>query len=148
MRLTIEDYPYAADGLDLWVAIRQWAHDYVRLYYKDDKTVQDDRELQNWWSEIKEVGHGDHAGAEWWSPMNKVEDIEEAMSTIIWVTSGFHASVNFGNYAYAGYSLSISLPPIFQNILPSSMIDGYVYPTMLYPLSVCDLSAQVLCSCS
>eukprot|EP00250_Pteridium_aquilinum_P015229 c22462_g2_i1 orf=182-2659(+) len=103
VRLTIEDYPYAADGLDLWVAIEQWVHDYIPLYYKDDETVQEDRELQNWWSEIKNVGHGDHAGAEWWSDMSKVKDLEDVMATIIWVTSGFHASVNFGNYAYGGY---------------------------------------------
>lgn len=107
LRLLIEDYPYAADGLDLWMAIRQWVHDYVSLYYKDDKTVQEDRELQNWWTEIKEVGHGDHAGADWWYAMNKVQDVEEAMGTIVWVTSGFHASVNFGNYAYAGYMPNI-----------------------------------------
>ncbi|KAI5077884.1 hypothetical protein GOP47_0008007 [Adiantum capillus-veneris] len=103
VRLLIEDYPYAADGLELWVAIREWVHDYVPLYYKDDKAVQDDKELQNWWWEIKNVGHGDHAGADWWSEMSKVEDVEEAMATILWVTSGFHASVNFGNYAYGGY---------------------------------------------
>ncbi|KAH7298170.1 hypothetical protein KP509_25G030300 [Ceratopteris richardii] len=103
VRLLIEDYPYAADGLELWVAIRQWVDDYVSLYYKDDQTVLDDKELQNWWWEIRTIGHGDHAGAEWWSEMNKVEDVKEALSTIIWVTSCFHASVNFGNYAYGGY---------------------------------------------
>lgn len=103
LRLTIEDFPYAADGLELWWAIRQWAHDYLCLYYKDDKTLQEDAEVQNWWAEIKNVGHGDHAGAEWWADLSTVEELEEVAATIMWITSGFHASVNFGNYAYAGY---------------------------------------------
>ena len=103
VRLTIEDYPYAADGLDLWGAIKQWAHAYVHIYYKTNEEVQEDEEVQSWWKEVKEVGHGDHKGKEWWPKMESVKEVEEVIATIIWVTSGFHASVNFGNYPYSGY---------------------------------------------
>ncbi|KAI5057554.1 hypothetical protein GOP47_0027569 [Adiantum capillus-veneris] len=103
VRLTIEDYPYAVDGLDLWGAIEQWVDDYVKLYYNDDKAVQDDVELQRWWEEVVKVGHGDHAEAEWWSKMTKVEDVIQVMSTLIWMASALHAAVNFGQYAYGGY---------------------------------------------
>ncbi|MCO5611429.1 hypothetical protein L7F22_065682 [Adiantum nelumboides] len=103
VRLTIEDYPYAVDGLELWGAIEQWVEDYVNLYYKDDKVVQDDVELQRWWEEVVKVGHGDLAEAEWWSKMTKVEDVIQVMSTIIWMASALHAAVNFGQYAYGGY---------------------------------------------
>ncbi|KAK1259303.1 hypothetical protein QJS04_geneDACA010371 [Acorus gramineus] len=33
LRLTIEDYPYANDGLLLWSAIADWVEAYVRRYY-------------------------------------------------------------------------------------------------------------------
>ena len=69
IRLTIEDYPYAADGSDLWGAIKQWAEEYVRIYYKTDEDVRRDEEVQCWWKEVKEVGHGDHKGKEWWAKM-------------------------------------------------------------------------------
>ncbi|KAI5063150.1 hypothetical protein GOP47_0021697 [Adiantum capillus-veneris] len=101
--LTIENYPYAVDGLEVWAAIEQWVEDYVKLYYKNDRDVQEDEELKGWWEEVTKVGHGDHAGAEWWSEMKKVEDVIEVMTTLIWMASALHAAVNFGQYAYGGY---------------------------------------------
>lgn len=103
LRLTIEDYPFAVDGLDLWAAIKQWVHDYLVLYYVDDRLLQEDVEVQSWWAEIRDVGHGDHAHADWWVEMKKVEELVEVVTTIIWVTSAHHAAVNFGQYAYGGY---------------------------------------------
>ena len=103
LRLTIEDYPYAVDGLDVWAAIREWVEDYVKLYYMDDEEVVKDEEVQSWWLEVRTVGHGDHGNATWWPTMNSVENLVEVMSTIIWLTSAHHAAVNFGQYAYGGY---------------------------------------------
>uniref|UniRef100_A0A0E0CW61 Lipoxygenase n=1 Tax=Oryza meridionalis TaxID=40149 RepID=A0A0E0CW61_9ORYZ len=51
VRLLIEDYPYANDGLLLWSAIRSWVESYVQLYYPDAGTVQCDLELQGWYHE-------------------------------------------------------------------------------------------------
>ena len=103
LRLTIEDYPYAVDGLDLWAAIRKWVEDYVNIYYRDDEDVVNDEELQSWWLEVRTVGHGDHANATWWPTMTSVETLVDVGSTIIWLASAHHAAVSFGQYAYAGY---------------------------------------------
>ncbi|MCI62863.1 putative linoleate 9S-lipoxygenase 5-like, partial [Trifolium medium] len=59
LRLLIEDYPYAVDGLEIWFAIKTWVQDYCSFYYKDDDTVKNDVELQSWWKELIEQGHGD-----------------------------------------------------------------------------------------
>ncbi|KAI4329123.1 hypothetical protein L6164_021422 [Bauhinia variegata] len=59
LRLVIEDYPFAVDGLEIWLAIKTWVQDYCSYYYETDDTVKNDSELQSWWKEIKEVGHGD-----------------------------------------------------------------------------------------
>ncbi|KAI7747811.1 hypothetical protein M8C21_005347, partial [Ambrosia artemisiifolia] len=45
LRLTIEDYPYAVDGLEIWSAIKTWVDDYCTFYYKTDTMVQNDTEL-------------------------------------------------------------------------------------------------------
>ena len=74
LRLTIEDYPYAVDGLDVWAAIREWVEDYVKLYYMDDEEVVKDEEVQSWWLEVRTVGHGDHGNATWWPTMTSVEN--------------------------------------------------------------------------
>lgn len=38
LKLSIEDYPYANDGLILWDAIKSWVTDYVNHYYSEPET--------------------------------------------------------------------------------------------------------------
>jgi len=61
----MEDYPYAVDGLEIWDAIKSWVQDYVSLYYPTDEAVQKDTELQTWWKEVVEKGHGDLKDKPW-----------------------------------------------------------------------------------
>ncbi|KAH7277877.1 hypothetical protein KP509_38G012900 [Ceratopteris richardii] len=103
VKLLLDDYPFAKDGLDVWAAIKKWVMDYVGIYYKADSDVQEDPELQAWWKEVTEIGHGDHKGAPWWGHMKTIEELVQALSTLIWVASAHHAAVNFGQYAYAGF---------------------------------------------
>lgn len=103
IRLLIEDYPYAVDGLAIWSAIETWVHDYCSIYYSDDAAVQADEELQEWWKEIREVGHGDKKHEPWWPIMHDISTLVHTCTTIIWIASALHAAVNFGQFPYAGY---------------------------------------------
>ncbi|KAK9170124.1 hypothetical protein Syun_002264 [Stephania yunnanensis] len=53
LKLAIQDYPFANDGLILWDAIREWVSDYVNRYYPHTSTIEDDKELQAWWTEVE-----------------------------------------------------------------------------------------------
>ncbi|KAK8949453.1 putative linoleate 9S-lipoxygenase 5 [Platanthera zijinensis] len=103
LRLLIDDYPYAVDGLSIWSAIENWVAEYTAIYYADDSAVQHDEELQAWWKEVREVGHGDLKDEAWWPEMTSVPELVNSCATIIWVASAMHAAVNFGQYPYAGY---------------------------------------------
>eukprot|EP01018_Ginkgo_biloba_P032634 Gb_15015 [translate_table: standard] len=103
VRLVIEDYPFAVDGLEIWFAIVSWVKQYLSFYYKTDDAIKSDTELQAWWSEIRNVGHGDKKDESWWYNMESVEELEKTVTTIIWVASALHAATNFGQYIYAGY---------------------------------------------
>ena len=59
VRLLIKDYPYAVDGLVIWWAIETWVKEYLAIYYPDDGVLRADKELEEWWKEVREVGHGD-----------------------------------------------------------------------------------------
>nr|CAD1837637.1 unnamed protein product [Ananas comosus var. bracteatus] len=102
-QLLIKDYPYAVDGLAIWHAIETWVSDYCSIYYPSDSAVQADAELQAWWKEVREVGHGDKKDEPWWPEMQAVSELTHACTTVIWVASALHAAVNFGQYPYAGY---------------------------------------------
>lgn len=117
LKLAIEDYPYANDGLVLWDTIKSWVTDYVNHYYKDPILVESDQELQSWWEEIRTVGHGDKKDEPWWPNLKTQKDLIEIVTTIVWITSGHHAAVNFGQYSYAGYFPN--RPTIARNNMPT-----------------------------
>jgi hypothetical protein len=109
LKLMIEDYPYVVDGLEIWFAIISWVKEYLSFYYQNDDAVKSDTELQAWWSEIRNVGHGDKKDETWWYNMETMEEVEKALTTIIWVASALHAAVNFGQYPYASSHLACRL---------------------------------------
>ncbi|ESQ47622.1 hypothetical protein EUTSA_v10020023mg [Eutrema salsugineum] len=103
VKLLIEDYPFAVDGLEIWSAIKTWVTDYCSFYYKNDKTVQTDTEIQSWWTELRTEGHGDIQHESWWPSMQTLDELIETCTIIIWIASALHAAVNFGQYPYAGF---------------------------------------------
>eukprot|EP01018_Ginkgo_biloba_P021179 Gb_27230 [translate_table: standard] len=93
LRLVVEDYPYAVDGLEIWAALKSWVSDYMSLYYKSDDAIKADKELQAWWAEVVNVGHGDHkSDGNGWYKMDTVSEVTEALTTIIWLASAHHAA--------------------------------------------------------
>lgn len=123
LRLLIDDYPYAVDGLEIWSAIETWVKEYCSFYYKTDEMVQKDSELQSWWKEVREEGHGDKKDEPWWPKMRTVKELIETCTIIIWVASALHAAVNFGQYPYAGYLPN--RPTISRRFMPEEGTPEY-----------------------
>ncbi|MBA0633777.1 hypothetical protein Godav_025664 [Gossypium davidsonii] len=117
LRLTINDYPFANDSLLIWDALKQWVSAYVTHYYPNSSVVESNKELQKWWEEIRTVGHGDKKDEPWWPTLRTQQGLIDIITTIIWVASGHHVVVNFGQYAYAGYFPS--KPTIARTKMPS-----------------------------
>ncbi|GAA0170917.1 oxygenase [Lithospermum erythrorhizon] len=103
VQLVMEDYPYGVDGLDIWVVLQRWVSDFCSYIYKDNDALRSDHEIQEWWYEIRHVGHGDKYSETWWYSMTTVDDLKKTLTTLIWIVSVLHASQNFGQYAYCGY---------------------------------------------
>ncbi|KAJ1698692.1 hypothetical protein LUZ63_007204 [Rhynchospora breviuscula] len=116
LRLLIEDYPYASDGLLLWSAIQKWVHSYVYFYYPTDHQVQSDPELQVWYNEAVYVGHADVSGAPSWPRLATPSDLASILTTLIWLASAQHAALNFGQYPLGGYIPN--RPPLMRRLVP------------------------------
>ncbi|RDX79827.1 Linoleate 9S-lipoxygenase 1 [Mucuna pruriens] len=116
LRLVVEDYPYAVDGLEIWSAIKTWVEDYVSLYYATDDAVKKDSELQAWWKEVVEKGHCDLKDKSWWPKLQTLKELIHTCTIIIWIASALHAAVNFGQYPYGGYILN--RPTLTRRLLP------------------------------
>ncbi|XP_057857626.2 probable linoleate 9S-lipoxygenase 5 [Cryptomeria japonica] len=115
LKLLIEDYPFAVDGLEIWSAIETWVGDYLSIYYNDE-LVKTDTELQAWWHEIRYVGHGDKKDESWWYKMETVAELQKTLTTIIWLASALHAATNFGQFAYSGYMPN--RPAVSRRLIP------------------------------
>ncbi|RYR39180.1 hypothetical protein Ahy_A09g044651 [Arachis hypogaea] len=123
IKLLIEDYPFAVDGLEIWFAIKIWVEDYCSVYYKDDESIKKDAELQSWWKEIREKGHGDKKDEPWWPKMQTREELIETCAIIIWTASALHAAINFGQYPYGGYPPN--RPAISSKLVPEKGTPEY-----------------------
>ncbi|XP_057455131.1 seed linoleate 9S-lipoxygenase-like [Lotus japonicus] len=123
VRLVLEDYPYAVDGLEIWDAIKKWVQDYVSLYYPSDDAVQKDTELQAWWKEVVQRAHADLSDKPWWPKMQTLEELIQSCSIIIWIASALHAAVNFGQYPYGGYILN--RPTLSRRWIPENGTPEY-----------------------
>ncbi|CAL4921068.1 unnamed protein product [Urochloa decumbens] len=129
IRLLIEDYPYANDGLLLWSAIRNWVESYVQLYYPDAGAVQCDDELQGWYHETVHVGHADVRDAPWWPALSTPADLASILTTLIWLASAQHAALNFGQYPLGGYVPN--RPPLMRRLLPDPARDAAEYAAFM-----------------
>nr|AAR84664.1 lipoxygenase [Carica papaya] len=119
LKLLIEDYPYAADGLLIWSAIENWVGTYVNHYYPNSTLICNDRELQAWYSESINVGHADLREANWWPKLDNADDLISILTTIIWLASAQHAALNFGQYPYGGYVPN--RPPLMRRLIPEKI---------------------------
>lgn len=116
VKLVLEDYPYAADGLLVWSAIEDWVRDYVTHFYADANSVSTDAELQAWWDDIKNKGHPDKRNEPWWPSLNTKEDLIHILSIMLWTASGQHAAINFGQYPFGGYMPN--RPTLMKKLIP------------------------------
>ncbi|KAA8519794.1 hypothetical protein F0562_014116 [Nyssa sinensis] len=85
LRLLIEDYPYANDGLLIWSAIESLVQTYVNFYYPEASLIQTDMELQAWYNESINVGHADICNATWWPKLSTPDDLSNILTTLIWL---------------------------------------------------------------
>lgn len=123
IKLVIEDYPYAADGLLIWSAIKDWVESYVEHFYVEANSVETDVEIQAWWNEIKNKGHYDKRKELWWPKLETREDLSGILTTMIWIASGQHAAINFGQYPFGGYVPN--RPTLMRKLIPQEEDPDY-----------------------
>ncbi|XP_008791914.2 putative lipoxygenase 5 [Phoenix dactylifera] len=117
LKLLVEDYPYANDGLLIWSALQTWVRTYVQAYYPNPHVVQADTELQAWYAEAVRVGHADKSGADWWPRLGSPADLASLLTTLLWLASAQHAALNFGQYPLGGYIPN--RPPLMRRLVPA-----------------------------
>ena len=104
---TIAHYPYRDDGMLVWNAVHDFVSSYLQLYYPDQKTIQDDTELQAWAKELVSSTEGRVKGLK--VPIETVEDLIKIVTNIIFNCGPQHSAINYSQYEYMAYAPNMPL---------------------------------------
>ena len=103
----IPGYLYREDGMKLWNAIGGFATDFVDDVFESDEAVARDVVVQEWARETTDPDKGAVNGFP--TSFEDKETVAKVLQTIMWMTSGLHAAVNFPQYEEYGYAPHKSL---------------------------------------
>lgn len=100
----LPNYPWRDDALKLWGAIGRYVSGMVDFFYKSDKDVIEDWELQKFHAEMRGPDGGNVRGLPGGSDGFQSKDVlVEFLTRLIYAASAGHAAVNNGQYDYYGY---------------------------------------------
>lgn len=99
-------YPFRDDTLLLWKAIQDFVTGYVAIYYADDHSVSTDRELKAWVDELGSAQYGNLPGFP--AALNTRDQLVQVVAQMIYTAGPLHASVNYGQYPFAGFAPSVA----------------------------------------
>ncbi len=95
-------YLYREDGMKLWNAIGTFAKDFVDEIYDSDEDVASDKAVQDWAKETTDPDKGAIKGFP--TSFEDKATVVKVLQTLMWMTSGLHAAVNFPQYDSYGFA--------------------------------------------
>jgi len=111
-------YLFREDGRKLWNAYGTFASDFVAEVYKSDSDVASDKILQEWAVETSSPDRGAVPGFP--TSFQDKETLVKVLQTLMWMTSGLHAAVNFPQYDYLAFAPNKPLGARAPNTIPKS----------------------------
>uniref|UniRef100_A0A8C1SVS5 Lipoxygenase domain-containing protein n=1 Tax=Cyprinus carpio TaxID=7962 RepID=A0A8C1SVS5_CYPCA len=91
----VPKYYYRDDGKMVWKAIHCFVSAVIKTYYRSDKAVQKDVEIQEF---VKDVACFDFPKS-----LSSREQLVEYLTAVIFTASAQHAAVNFGQFDWYGW---------------------------------------------
>ncbi|RXN21015.1 arachidonate 5-lipoxygenase-like isoform X1 [Labeo rohita] len=95
----LPNYYYRDDGMMIWEAVKSFVSDVVKIYYRSDETVQEDKEIQAFVQDVCFSGmKNSPKNCEFPAFLKTREQLVEYLTVVIFTASAQHAAVNFGQY--------------------------------------------------
>ncbi|MED6264270.1 hypothetical protein CHARACLAT_013037 [Characodon lateralis] len=90
---------YAQDALRIWDALHRFVLAWIDLYYRGDKDIKNDSELQNWITDINKHGFTQNSGFP--QCFHTKAEVSKFLTMFIYSCSALHAAVNFSQLDFA-----------------------------------------------
>lgn len=117
-RDALPEHPFRDDALLVQSAIERWCLEYVCVAYGSESELQSDLELRAWLDELRSTDGGRLRALP-----ERVESrvaLAELLATVLYVTSLFHASVNYSQFDFMGW----------MNNAPAQLAPGSAWPSV------------------
>uniref|UniRef100_A0A8C5ZXY3 Arachidonate 12-lipoxygenase, epidermal-type-like n=1 Tax=Marmota marmota marmota TaxID=9994 RepID=A0A8C5ZXY3_MARMA len=127
--LDVKSSLYGQDALRLWEIISRYVHGMVGLFYKSDKAVKQDSELQAWCREITETGLQGAQDRGFPLSLESLDQLCHIVTMCIFTCTGQHASAHLGQldwYSWIpnGPCTMRKPPPISNAVTEKDIVDS------------------------
>jgi arachidonate 15-lipoxygenase len=101
---TLPDFPYRDDGLLVWNALEEYVSKYVGIYYKSNRDIRQDFELQNWLKTLrKPVSDGGFGIVSLPANLTNRDQLIGILTQMIFTAGPQHSAIAWIQYQYMAF---------------------------------------------
>jgi arachidonate 15-lipoxygenase len=102
--LTLPEFPYRDDGLLVWNALEDYISRYIGIYYKTNRDIREDFELQNWYQTLrKPVSEGGVGIVSLPASLTNRDQLIDILTIIIFTAGPQHSAIAWTQYQYMAF---------------------------------------------
>jgi arachidonate 15-lipoxygenase len=100
----LQEFPYRDDGLLVWNALEDYVSSYIGIYYKSNRDIREDFELQNWLQALrKPVSEGGFGIVSLPARLTNRDQLIDILTTIIFTAGPQHSAIAWIQYQYMAF---------------------------------------------
>ncbi|BAZ11140.1 arachidonate 15-lipoxygenase [Calothrix sp. NIES-4071] len=101
---TLPDFPYRDDGLLVWNALEDYVSKYIGIYYKSNRDIREDFELQNWFQVLrKPKSEGGFGIVSLPANLTNRDQLIDILTIIIFTAGPQHSAIAWTQYQYMAF---------------------------------------------
>ncbi|MEM7713412.1 MAG: lipoxygenase family protein [Cyanobacteria bacterium P01_A01_bin.68] len=100
----LRDFPYRDDGLLVWNTLRDYVSRYIEIYYKSNRDIREDFELQNWLQALrKPVNQNGFGVVSLPASLTNRDQLIDILTQIIFTSGPQHSAIVWVQYQYMAF---------------------------------------------
>ncbi len=100
----LQDFPYRDDGLLVWNTLEEYVSSYIGIYYKSNRDIREDFELQNWFQALrKPVSEGGFGIVSLPTSLTNRDQLIDILTIIIFTAGPQHSAIAWIQYQYMAF---------------------------------------------